>query len=365
MTASVRQTVVSAPGKVILMGEHAAVYGHPAVVAAIDLRLKVTATDRTDNLVSIDLPTLGHTGTVPWDDVIEMTNRARSHWERCFGEESTGETWRAETGPPDRLVRLALGETLHRCPDVSRRGVTINVSSKLPLGSGFGSSAALAAGVSGAYLRLQGRKADPVIVHDVSQEVERRQHGTPSGVDHNAVIRGGLLWAHRDDGGNLLLEPIQSRSPLLSCLRIFHSGNPAESTGVLVAAVRDRVHRTGRRLKRTLDRIDTATRDLRALLLRQDGEPTRLIDVIRTAEAALEELGVVPEPIRRIIRKIEEAGGAAKISGAGALSGDGGGSILVYHPDPDRISRWEFLHGWLPLPVRLGTDGLRSEGSSP
>ena len=88
-------------------------------------------------------------------------------------------------------------------------------------------------------------------------------------------------------------------------------------------------------------------------------EPSLLIALIKQAEAALEELGVVPEPVRRIIRRIEACGGAAKISGAGALSGSGSGSILVYHPEPARIAG--FLTGWLPLPVSLGSDGLRSE----
>ncbi|MAG57873.1 MAG: hypothetical protein CMJ83_16435 [Planctomycetes bacterium] len=361
MSETVRQTVVSAPGKVILMGEHAAVYGHPAVVAAIDLRLTVTAARRDDDRISIALPELEHSGVVTWNEIIAFTDQARARWERAFTSSEADTNWTPEAGPPDRLVQLALGETLVRCPQTPQLGTGFKISSKLPLGSGFGSSAALAAGVANAYLGLTGVAEEPDAIQDIAHEVERRQHGTPSGVDHNAVIRGGLLWAHRDGDGELVLEPIRNRSPLLACLRLFHSGNPAESTGVLVAAVRERIQRAGKRFIRAIERIDQATHDLRKLLLGGENEPSRLIALIRQSEAALEELGVVPEPIRRIIRKIEAAGGAAKISGAGALTGEGGGSILVYHPEPEHIAGWDFLRSWLPLPVRLGTEGLRSE----
>jgi mevalonate kinase len=357
-----RQSVVSAPGKVILMGEHAAVYGHPAVVAAIDLRLRVSATPRADDKIRIDLPELHHVGSATWEEVEAYAEMSRAHWRRHFVEPGGNPASYAPLGgPADRLVRLALGETVAQHPALARRGVDLRVDSRLPLGSGFGSSAALAVGVAAAYLALADHEQGADLLQRVSLEVERRQHGLPSGVDHNAVLRGGVLWAQRTEHGELIVEPIVASSALLSGLRIFHSGVPAESTGVLVAAVRRRIELARQKFKAVLDRIDDATRGLRALLLGDEDEPSRLIALIRQAEAALEELGVVPEPIKNIIRKIEAAGGAAKISGAGALSGEGGGSILVYHPDPDRIARWDFLAGWLPLPVRLGSEGLRSE----
>lgn len=360
MSETVRQTVVSAPGKVILMGEHAAVYGHPAVVAAIDLRLRVTATARDDDQIVIDLPELEHSALTSWETAIEYAARCREHWESSFGKEKDrAGAYVPLDGPPERLVLIALGETAALGEDVPRRGVDLRIDSKLPLGSGFGSSAALAAGVAAAYLQVTGRGEDTELVHRVSHEVERRQHGTPSGVDNNAVIRGGLLWAQKNDDGELELEPITTTSPLLSRLRVFHSGSPAEPTGVLVAAVRTRIDRARKQFKAVLERIDRATHDLKTLLLGDQDEPSRLIALIKQAEAALEELGVVPEPVKRIIRRIEAAGGAAKISGAGALTGDAGGSILVYHPEPECIQG--FLSGWLPLPVRLGSDGLRSE----
>lgn len=362
MTETVRQTVVSAPGKVILMGEHAAVYGHPAVVAAIDLRLKVVASARKDDGVTVDLPELEHAAETNWDRVIEYVDACRDHWQATFAADGSPADYAPLDGPPERLVMIALGETLALGDDVPRRGIDLRIESGLPLGSGFGSSAALAAGVAASYLEVVGRDKDQELIRRISHEVERRQHGSPSGVDNSAVIQGGVLWAQKNDDGELVLEPIASRSPLLSCLRVFHSGHPAESTGVLVAAVRRRVDKARKRFKSVLERIDRATHELKNVLLGEHDEPSRLIALIKQAEAALEELGVVPEPVKRIIRRIEAAGGAAKISGAGALTGEGGGSILVYHPEPEQIQG--YLSGWLPLPVSLGSDGLRSEESA-
>ena len=63
------ETIVSAPGKIILCGEHAVVYGYPAIVAAIDRRLEVkvfpgkTKKKHTD-LVKFALDLLGYSGYV-------------------------------------------------------------------------------------------------------------------------------------------------------------------------------------------------------------------------------------------------------------------------------------------------------------
>ncbi|MEM1378679.1 MAG: GHMP kinase, partial [Pseudomonadota bacterium] len=73
---------------------------------------------------------------------------------------------------------------------------------------------------------------------------------------------------------------------------------------------------------------------------------------IKENNRLLRHIGVVPDATNEIIHAIETAGGAAKISGAGASSGDKGGIVLVYQPDPDAMEqvmqayptlRWESL----------------------
>jgi mevalonate kinase len=193
-------------------------------------------------------------------------------------------------------------------------------------------------------------------------EVERRQHGLPSGIDHLAVLRGGVLWATQRGPGTFAVEPLTLPEAALSRVHVLHTGTPAESTGAVVAAVRGRLQADPARYEPVLGRMAQATARLRERLAATDGEPAALLAPIRDYERGLEELGVVPEAVRRIVRQVEAAGGAAKVSGAGALSGSGAGCLLVYHPSPPRVDEWSFLQPLRRYDVPLGVEGLRMQG---
>jgi mevalonate kinase len=216
--------------------------------------------------------------------------------------------------------------------------------------------------VAAAYLALRGVHLEPSRLLDISLDVERRQHGTPSGIDNAAVLLGGLLWAERDAEGRLDCRPLESSSPLLARLKVFHSGPPRESTGEVVASVRRRRDRDRSGVDRLLAEIESCTRQLRQELDRKT-LPEQAVSLIRRCQAALEGLGVVPSSTQKLIRRIEAEGGAAKISGAGSLSGEGAGSILVYHPEVECIDRWSFLRTWTPLPVCFPAPGLLVEST--
>ena len=358
---SFRRAVVSAPGKLILMGEHAVVYGHPAIVAAVDRRLTVTAERREGDGVSLDLPALHHRGRRSWDEIVASHHEARSTWRREFlGDEPTPRDRRGDRIPPEELVVLALGETarfLGGPPDI---GLDLTIESSIPIGAGFGSSAAVSVAVPGALLTLLRGVADSRDVRRVAIEIERFQHGLPSGIDDTAVLSGGVLVARADPrAGDLDASAVRFPS-ILDRVRVFHSGSPTEPTGVVVAEVRRRMTESPEEIRGFLAEIGDATSDLLRILA-DHGEPEAYLEPVRRAEAALEGIGVVPEATRRVIRSIEARGGAAKISGAGSLTGSGAGSVLVFYPDPDPIDHWSFLGRWRRLPVRLGAEGLRQE----
>jgi mevalonate kinase len=261
------------------------------------------------------------------------------------------------------VVKIALGETAE-APGLEdlQDGAWLRIESGLPVGSGFGSSAAAAAAVVAAVLAFAtGKDPDPERIARLALEVERRQHGQPSGVDGATVLQGGVLWARRGAAGALEIERIEPRSDLLRRLRVYDTGTPAEPTGAVVAAVRALREGGPGRHERTLDRMEAATRALRSELESASADPDRSLHLIREHEACLEDLGVVPETIRALVRRVEAEGGAAKISGAGSLAGPGAGSLLVYHPDPGRVARWEFLRPFLFHPVHLGAPGFRRE----
>lgn len=364
---------VSTPGKLILMGEHAVVYGRPALVSAIDLRLTARLArlpEAAGGAIRLALPGLGCEAATSWAEVRAYARRARARWEG-YAASPAPESFRALRGEdPIHLVKVALGEAAGHL-EISGDGpaAALRVDSALPLGAGFGSSAAAAAAVVAAALDFLGAPADLATVERLVHEVERRQHGTPSGVDAATVLRGGILWARRREGeGGLAVEPVALRSRALGQLAVHDTGSPAEATGAVVAAVRERRARDRAGVERLLDRMAEATADFRAAL-EGEGAGGDLRDPIARFEECLEALGVVPGPVARIVRRIEAAGGAAKISGAGALSGSGAGALLVYDPGSSAGSSSDpghrELHGILAaLPahaVRFGAAGLRRE----
>ena len=159
-------------------------------------------------------------------------------------------------------------------------------------------------------------------------------------------------------------RPVEVRSSVLEKLRIFQSGEPIEASGTVVASVREGMGREPQRYRRILDRIELATHRLEALLHCPDEKPEETVALFRESQRCLEELGVVPESAQRLVRQIEDKGGAAKISGAGSLTGPGAGALLVYHPQVDSINHWDFLRPFTRLDARIGAEGARLESVS-
>jgi len=350
---------VSAPGKLILMGEHAVVYGRPALVAAVDLRLTVRIAPRTDGTVHLDLPGLGHMEQTSWAELLAYARAARESWD-AYSREPAPERFHAVRGGDSaHVVKVALGEAA--AGEGLLPGLSLRVESQLPIGSGFGSSAATAVAVIAAALAFRGISLDLRQIEALALEVERRQHGLPSGVDSATVLLGGLLWARKLPSGGLETERLAVSSPLLRRLRVYDTGTPAESTGAVVAAVRAHRDRDPAAHERLLDRIEAATRGFRAQLQRPAEDAAATVELIRECHACLGELGVVPEEVRALIRRVEAEGGAGKVSGAGSLTGPGAGSVLVYHPETERIAAWPFLQSLSFHSVHLGADGLRRE----
>jgi|SRR5579864_1688750 len=370
---------VSTPGKLILMGEHAVVYGRPALVAAIDLRLRATfsaplappGTSRPLSeiveIVEIDLPGLAHRVTLPWAEVLAYARAARDGWTAYAARPDLAGFLELRGDDPAHIVKAALGEAAAALGEEAggAPGLCLRLDSELPIGAGFGSSAAAAVAVVAGYAAWRGRDdLDGGTIARLALEAERRQHGLPSGVDTATSLHGGVLWArrlHPAQGGELACERLAADSPLLGRLRVVHTGTPPEATGAVVAAVRTRRDSDPAAHERLFDRMEAATRGLRAELEAAAERPERVTALIREHQACLEALGVVPAPVRALVRQVEAAGGAAKVSGAGSLAGPGAGSLLIYHADSEAVAGWEFLRPFAHLPVHLGTAGFRRE----
>lgn len=149
----------TAPGKIILFGEHAVVYGQPAIAAPLT-QLQATATIEP-------LPHQNH-----------ILLRAPD-----FGQE----IWlhQAPTDHPlGAAVRIFQTELRQKLPPLR-----LTVSSTIPIASGLGSGAAIAAALIRALAHYLHRPdlAQPAIVSRLTYQVEQIHHGTPSGIDNTVV----------------------------------------------------------------------------------------------------------------------------------------------------------------------------------
>jgi len=355
---------LSVPGKVILMGEHAAVYGRPAVVATVGLRLAVEARARPASVgrVRLDLPDLDLEEEHTWPALEDFTNRARSRWDRF----EAGDVPFRPADDRSALVRIAVGEAAASLPPavserLRRRGLELRLQSQLPVGAGLGSSAAAAVGVVAAVralARSRVRSPDELgAIEAAALDVERRQHGFPSGIDSGTVLRGGVLMVRRTRE-ELRFDDLPRPEWLPGAIRILDSGTPSQTTGAVVTAVRRRYDEEPDRTAAVFDRIEAAVESFRAAL--RDGGPQDAAAAITDGHRALVELGVVPPAVARRIASVEAAGGAAKISGAGALGGESAGALICMLAGRsaetiDGISELESVN------APIGAGGLRFE----
>ncbi|QSB23165.1 mevalonate kinase family protein [Curtobacterium sp. 24E2] len=154
----------SSHGKTILIGEHAVVYGAPALVLPVlDARVVATVTP-----VSGGAP--GHT------------------------LESTVHTGPLDLAPAAVMPTVTAVTATLRHFGVTDRHFHVRVDSEVPTARGMGSSAAVAAAVTAAVADALGETLDADTHHDLIQECERVAHGRPSGLDARGVVAAVPVW---------------------------------------------------------------------------------------------------------------------------------------------------------------------------
>jgi mevalonate kinase len=149
-------------------------------------------------------------------------------------------------------------------------------------------------------------------------DLERFQHGRPSGVDPFVAVHGGLVRYRRG-------EPPETHATALTSVRLLHTGIPECTTGECVYQVRS-TH-AGSSI---WEEFEAVCNEVEHAL--QGRNESALVDAVRRNHRLLFDIGVVPPRIARLIEGIERSGGGAKICGAGAVRGDAGGVVWVVGP---------------------------------
>jgi mevalonate kinase len=177
-----------APGKLILSGEHAVVYGRPALAMAIDRCAQSVITLGADDLVSFNLLDLKESDSFTLRALGDLKTRVQRNYQ-LFLKGELG--IRDVLHKPIELFEYAFITLLDGLHLKFSDGVNIQTQSNIPIGCGMGSSAAtilsLLRGI-GHYFRVEFR---PDWFLKYSLEAEKLQHGFPSGVDSFISLNGG------------------------------------------------------------------------------------------------------------------------------------------------------------------------------
>jgi mevalonate kinase len=297
----------------ILFGEHAVVFGKPALALAIDLRIVAEVTLADEYTVN------------------RNPMKKRSH---AYISASLDEAW---GGPP----------------------IDVRTVSRIPSGSGLGSSAALTVSCVAALLSAKGETTSEGVARRAF-EVENMVQGRASPTDTSASTHGygiivssdrldGLLW--RIEKGERKWNVHHCDVPELGFV-VGYTGINA-STRLLAAKVKNLVDSDGD-AKKAVDRIGEIV--LEGVEAIKKKEKKSLGNLMNENHALLNQLGVGHPALDKLVEACSGYSYGAKMTGAG-----GGGSMIALTDDPDAVSKAIRDAGGEPIIARVGCEGVRVE----
>jgi mevalonate kinase len=277
----------SASGKIILFGEHAVVYGRPALAAPLrDLRARVRVQERSEQGIIIHAPALHRTVVV-------------------------------ETAPADDALAAITRATLAELNAAAAVGLELWIESDIPLASGLGSGAAVSTALVRALSAYLARPLSPEQISALVYETEKLYHGTPSGIDNTVIALEQAIRFTRAGGP----QPIHLARPFT--LVIAHTGI-ASPTKITVGDVRRAWEREPARYEKIFDEIAGVVNRAEAALAR--GANAELGALMNRNQELLRELDVSSLEIEKLLEAARRAGARG-----GKLSGGGrGGNVIVY-----------------------------------
>jgi mevalonate kinase len=350
---------VSAPGKLHLLGEHAVVYGKPALIAALNKRCFVALVSRKDKKIEIILTNSKLSKLTTEKEIITKTENAQGKW-KAYVKNNDMSFLKSITSNPLDFPIIIIGEALKYLKRTLPLGFTLSIKSDIPIGSGMGSSAAFSVSIAGAIYLLFNKNLDKKIINEIAYLSEQKRHGLPSGGDNSASCFGGLIWYRKESPELKIIRqvPFYFSKKIADNFSIIDTGIPAESTGEMVGAVRTLYQQEPEFVNKILSDQERLTRELLSAI--KTNNSTLIMRIIKVGEENLEKLGVVSNFVKIIIRKIEKLGGAAKICGGGGIK-KGTGILLAYHNNSSILEQF-FLRNELKYSkISLATEGLRRE----
>lgn len=290
----------SAPGKVILFGEHAVVYGRPAIAVPVtQVRAEVSV------------------------------EQAREHPGVTILAQDIGRVIDVSRAPPDEPLSLTVRNTLART-GIGLQEVSLDliVHSTIPVASGLGSGAAVSTAIVRALCAHLGQSLDPVDISDIVYETEQIYHGMPSGIDNTVVAFERAVYFCRG-------KPTETFAVERSFPLAIADTGVSSPTKIAVGDVRAAWKKAPERYEAIFDQIGKLTSAARRAM--QQGDIDDLGPLMDENHSLLRQLDVSSPELEALIAAAKEQGaGGAKLCGGGR----GGNMIALIEPgDMQQIKR--------------------------
>jgi mevalonate kinase len=288
-------TVAYAPGKVILFGEHAVVYGQPAIAVPVT-QVQAKAT--------VEMGPEGQGITIIAEDLEQE--------------------YSLERAPPDDALRAIVVSTLEYIGVGTQQDLNITINSTIPIARGLGSGAAVSTAIVRAlskhFDRAQykhlGNRLSPQAISNLVYETEKIHHGTPSGIDNTVIAFEKPVYFIRDQK----IDIFSVKRPFL--LAIADTGI-ASPTRITVGQVRRAWEREREKYEEIFDEIGTIAEMGRQAIER--GEIETVGQLMNENHRLLQLIGVSSPELEGLVEAAREGGAlGAKLSGAGR-----GGNIIA------------------------------------
>jgi mevalonate kinase len=284
-----KQFQASAPGKIILFGEHAVVYQRPAIAIPVhQVQATVIVQERIHD---------GQQGIFLDAPQIKLQSIA-------------------DTLPSDHPIKILLRLIANSSQIESYPDVTIRINSTIPLASGMGSGAAISIAIIRALLGYLEKTLPLEQINSIAYQIEKIYHGTPSGIDNTVITYEQPIFFMRG-------TPFQRlKSAQEFSLVIADSGIPSTTLEV-VADVRRGWQEEPQLFEALFNQIGSIATEARQVI--ENGPVSSLGPLMNANQLALRKLGVSSPKIDYLIDAALFSGAlGAKLSGGGR-----GGNIIA------------------------------------
>ena len=278
------KSIASAPGKVILFGEHFVVYGVKAILCSINKRVTVTAEKTSERKISINSK-IGKLDLDPNKLISEINS------------------------PLKPFYYLA-----NKAIENKDTGIHIQIDSEIPLGAGLGSSSACCVAGAAAIFKLFGNISREEVLK-LAIEAERTIFENTSGADCTVCTYGGIMEYDKNKG----FKKIQYKP---NFQLVIINSNIEHSTQSMVSKVKEFENKNKEEFSRLSNLESKLVEDV--LKLVKENKIQEIGEKMNQHQKYLENVGISNKELTKMIRIGQESSFGAKITGSG-----GGGCIFA------------------------------------